>query len=54
MCKASLFLLHAAAFSALAFSTCYIYLNETNRLGKVKRQCYNKIMDIKDDLIKRK
>ena len=28
----------------------YIYLNETGKLSKVKRECSNKVMDIKDDL----
>ena len=50
MCKTSLFMLHVVAASALVCAGCYIYLNETGKLGKVKKECYNKVMDIKDDI----
>ena len=50
MCKTSLFLLHVVAASAMAIAGCYIYLNETGKLTKVKRQCYDKVMEIKDDI----
>ena len=50
MCKTSLIAIHVLAFAALAGAGCYIYLNETDRLGKIKRNCYNKMMDVKDEL----
>lgn len=50
MCKVSMFLIHVVAATALLTAGCYIYLNETDRLNKVKRDCYNKVMDIKDDI----
>ena len=53
MCKMALISIHVIAAMALASAGCYIYLNETGRLDKVKRNCYNKVMDLKDD-IKRK
>ena len=36
--------------AAMAGAITYIVLNETGKLDKLKRQCYNKVMDIKDDL----
>lgn len=45
-----MFLIHVVAATALVVEGCYIYLNETGRLNKVKRECYNKVMDIKDDI----
>ncbi len=45
-----MFLIHVVAATALLTAGCYIYLNETDRLNKVKRDCYNKVMDIKDDI----
>ena len=53
MCKTTWCFIHLMAFTALAGTTCYIVLNETGKLDKVKRDCYNKMMDIKDDLRKK-
>ena len=53
MCKATLCFVHIIAISALATASCYIVLNETGKLDKVKRDCYNKMMDLKDDLRKK-
>jgi len=53
MCKVTVFTIHALATVALVGAGCYIFLNESGRLGKVKRECYNKMMDVKDE-IKRK
>jgi hypothetical protein len=53
MSKVSMFVLHSVATFCLLSAGCYIVLNETGRLDKVKRDAYNKVMDVKDD-IKRK
>lgn len=53
MCKVALISIHVLATVALVGAGCYIYLNEAGRLDKVKRQTYNKMMDLKED-IKRK
>lgn len=53
MCKTSWFLLHSIAALSIATAACYIYLNETDQLEKVKRQCYNKTMDMKDRIKKK-
>ncbi len=53
MCKATVFAIHTLAAFALVGASCYIFLNESGHLGKVKRECYNKMMDVKDE-IKRK
>ena len=50
ICKDTFFTIHAIAVTLLAGSIAYIYLNETNKLDKVKRQCMDKAMDIKEDL----
>ena len=39
MCKVSMFLINVVAATALVVEGCYIYLNETGRLNKVKREC---------------
>lgn len=50
MYTSSMVCIHVIAVSALVAAGTYIYLNETGRLEKVKRQCYNKVMDIKDEI----
>lgn len=50
MCKTTMFCIHALAVGMLMTAATYIYLNETGKLSKVKRECSNKVMDIKDDL----
>ena len=50
MCTSSMVCIHVIAVGALIGAATYIYLNETGRLEKVKSQCYNKMMDIKDDI----
>lgn len=50
MCKTTWCCIHFLALTAIAGMTCYIVLNETGKLEKVKRDCYNKIMDLKDDI----
>ena len=50
MCNSSVVCIHVLAIGALICATTYIYLNETGKLNSVKRQCYNKVMDIKDEI----
>lgn len=50
MCKLSHVAIHTLAAAVLLGAGYYIYLNEVGQLDKVKRKCYNKVMDVKDDL----
>ena len=52
MCKTSIFFIHFIGISALVGLSTYVYLNETGNLNKVKRKCFSKMMDIKDDFKK--
>lgn len=47
MCKDTLCMV---LVGAMVGAVAYIVLNETGKLEKVKRQCYNKVMDIKDEI----
>lgn len=47
MCKETLCMVMVVA---MVGAVTYIALNETGKLDKVKRQCYNKVMDFKDDI----
>ena len=50
MYTSSMVCIHIIAVGALIGAATYIYLNETGRLEQVKRKCYNKVMDIKDEI----
>lgn len=50
MCKTTWCCIHLLAVTTIASMTCYIILNETGKLEKVKRDCYNKMMNIKEDI----
>lgn len=53
MCKATWICIHTLAVGAIGLATYYIVLNETGNLDRVKRKCYNKFMDIKEDINKK-
>ena len=50
MYTSSMVCVHVIAVGALMAAATYIYLNETGKLDRVKSQCYNKMMDLKDEL----
>lgn len=52
MCK-TMVCTYLLSFTLLAGSMAYIYLNETGNLEKVKRKCKNKVLDLKDDVMKK-
>ena len=53
MCQFSKTIICTMTIMALACASAYIYLNETDQLNRVKRQCYNKVMDVKDEIKKK-
>lgn len=53
MCKTTWVCIHALAIASLGMAAYYIVLNETGKLEKVKRKCYNKFMDMKEDFVKK-
>ena len=50
MCSDKMITVHILGLMAIVSSFAYIYLNETGKLNKVKRQCMDKAMDIKEDI----
>ena len=47
MCKTSMVCIHIIGVAALTAAACYIYLNETNQLNRVKRTCFKKVNEVK-------
>lgn len=50
MCKTSMVCIHIIGVAALTAAACYIYLNETNQLNRVKRTCFKKVNEVKEDI----
>ena len=50
MCKTSVFIVHFIGVATLITLSAYVCLNETGKLNQVKRQCFGKMMELKDDI----
>ena len=42
--------IHVLGVAVLLTAGCYIYLNETNQLNKVKRTCLKAVNEVKEDI----